>query len=228
MSFPTALVKSNFRVISPLIKKVNNHSLQAGHVPSTVKTAVIRPLLIKPTLDSEVLAIYRPISNLTLLYKVLEKVDAAQFQVYLKQNNLFGKFLSGFHPSHSMKTALVRVTNDLRMTASVGSQSLLILLDLTAVFDTVDPNILLHRLHYTIGLSDSVYNWFSSYLTRRTEHVTLGEAKSLTCNVTCGVPQGSVLGPNLFILYMLPPQPNTQLYLRTNSIPSAALPSSRR
>jgi len=90
------------------------------------------------------------------------------------------------------------------MTAYAGSPTLLILLDLTAAFNTVDRNILLHRLISTIGVSDSVHEWFSSYLTGRTEHVALEEAKSLTQNVTCGVPQGSVLNPTLFILYMLP------------------------
>jgi len=84
-----------------------------------------------------------------------EKVFAAHIQVHLN-NNLFGKFQSGFHPGNSTETALARITNELRMMAGVGSQSLLILLDLTAAFDTVDPNMLLHRLHYTIGLSDSV------------------------------------------------------------------------
>lgn len=103
-----------------------------------------------------------------------------------------------------METALARVTNDLLMTADVGSPSLLILLDLTSEFDTVAHNILLHCLHFTIGLSDSVYNWFSSYLTGRTEHVALGDVKSLTHNITCSVPQDSVLGPIWLILYMIP------------------------
>uniref|UniRef100_A0A3B3TCC0 Reverse transcriptase domain-containing protein n=1 Tax=Paramormyrops kingsleyae TaxID=1676925 RepID=A0A3B3TCC0_9TELE len=122
------------------------------------------------------------------------------------------------------------------MTADTGSPSLLILLDLTASFDTIDHNILLHRLQYSIGLSGNVHNWFTSYLTGRTEHVTLGSAKSHTHNVTCGVPQGSVLGPILFTIYMLPLgniisrhglsfhcyADDIQLYLRTTPITSTA------
>ncbi len=77
------------------------------------------------------------------------------------------------------------------MAADADSPSLLVLLDLTAALDTVDHNILLHNLRHTIILSGSVYNWFSSYFTGRMEYVALGKAKSLTHNVTCGVPQSS-------------------------------------
>lgn len=103
-----------------------------------------------------------------------------------------------------MKNALVRVTNDLLVASDHGSPSLLLLLDLSAAFDTVDHSILLHRLQHFIGLSDTALQWFRSYLTDRAEYVALGEARSRSHTVTCGVPQGSVLGPSLFSIYMLP------------------------
>ena len=117
---------------------------------------------------------------------------------------------------------------------------MLILLDLSAAFDTVDHHILLSRLHTDIGLRHSALDWFISYLADRTEYVSLGSARSRTAPVTCGVPQGSILGPLLFILYMLPLgrvisrhgisfhcyADDTQLYLRTDScstpVPSAS------
>ncbi|KAK5848784.1 hypothetical protein PBY51_008477 [Eleginops maclovinus] len=122
------------------------------------------------------------------------------------------------------------------MAADTGSPPLLTLLDLTAAFDTVDHNI----LQYTIGLSENVHNWFISYVTGRTEYVALGKAKSHTHNVTCGVPLGSVLGPTLFSIYLLPLgnvisrhgisfhcyAEDTQLYLRTTPTSSALLPTS--
>ncbi len=161
--FPTALVKANISAISSLITMIINQSLQSGHVPSALKTAIIRPLLKKPTFDPQTLANYRPISNLPFLSKVLEKVVARHLQDHLKCNNIFEKFQSGFRSAHSTETALVRVTNDLLMTADAGSPSLLVLLDLSAAFDTVDHGILLNRLHHSVGLNNTVLRWFESY-----------------------------------------------------------------
>lgn len=113
-------------------------------------------------------------------------------------------FLKNSSLVSALFTALVRVTNDLRIAADVGSPSLLILFSLSAAFDTVDHDILLNRLHQTTGLADTALNWFKSYLTNRTEYISLGNARSRQHTVTCGVPQGSVLGPILFTIYILP------------------------
>ena len=155
--FPTTLIKSHLSAISPLITKIINLSLNSGHVPSALKAAVIKPLLKNPSLDPEVLANYRPISNLE-------------------------KFQSGFRSAHSTETPLVRVTNNLLMTADAGPPSLLIFLDLTAAFDTIDHLILLKLLNDDIGLSYTPLDWFTSYLSKGTHFVKVQNASS---NMQC-------------------------------------------
>uniref|UniRef100_A0A3B3CPF8 Reverse transcriptase domain-containing protein n=1 Tax=Oryzias melastigma TaxID=30732 RepID=A0A3B3CPF8_ORYME len=100
--------------------------------------------------------------------------------------------------------ALVRVLNDLRSNADMRKVSVLVLLDLSAAFDTVDHPILLSRLHDMVGITGTALNWFKSYLTDRDFIVKLNDFSSEKHRLTCGVPQGSILGPTLFNLYMLP------------------------
>jgi len=106
--------------------------------------------------------------------------------------------------NHSTETALLKILNDFRCNADSQKLTVLVLLDLAAAFDTVDHHILLNRLRNLVGLSGTVFNWFHSYLTDRCFSVSMDTCSSRTHEIRCGVPQGSILGPILFNLYMLP------------------------
>ena len=201
---PSKLLKEVLpEVIDPLLTIINS-SLLLGYVPKTFKLAVIKPLIKKPQLDPKELVNYRPISNLPFLSKILEKVVSSQLYSFLEKNGICEDFQSGFRPYHSTETALLRVTNDLLLSSDRGCISLLVLLDLSAAFDTIDHTILLHRLEHFVGINGSALAWFKSYLYDRHQFVAVNEEVSYRSQVQYGVPQGSVLGPLLFTLYMLP------------------------
>ncbi len=190
-------------IIYPLLAIINS-SLSLGYVPKTFKLAAIKPFINKPQLDPRYLVNYRPISNLPFLSKILEKVVSSQLYSFLEKNGTCEEFQSGFRPYHSTETALIRVTNDLLLSSDRGCISLLVLLDLSAAFDTIDHNILLNRLEHFVGISGSALARFKSYLSDRHQFVAVNEEVSYRSQVQYGLPQGSVLGPLLFTLYMLP------------------------
>ena len=203
-TIPTTFLKEVLDSVIGDILKIVNSSIQSGVFPDSLKTAVVRPLLKKHNLDPSVLGNYRPISNLPFLGKVLEKCIFHQLDVFLQNNEVHNKFQSGFRKGHSTETALVKVINDLRVSADKKNVSVLLLLDLTAAFDTIDHSILIQRLEYWVGLSGTALSWFSSYLTNRSYLVNLAEFDSDKHNISSGIPQGSILGPLLFSLYILP------------------------
>ena len=119
-----------------------NLSLQSANVPDSMKQALVTPLLKKDDLDPEVLKNYRPVSNLSFLSKVLERVVAARLTNYMTINQLHEPMQSAYRACHSTETALVRVQNDILRTLDQGGAAILVLLDLSAAFDTIDHSIL--------------------------------------------------------------------------------------
>lgn len=144
--------------------QIINSSLQNGIFPSSLKHAVVKPLLKKSNLDVSVFNNYRPISNLQFIGKIIEKIVFSQLTDFLTSNNCFDKFQLGFRANHSNETALIKVVNDIRLNTDAGKTSVLVLLELRAAFDTVDHNILLHRLEHWVGFTGIVIKWLKSYL----------------------------------------------------------------
>lgn len=155
----------------------------------------------KPTLDADDLKNYRPISNLTYLSKILEKAVHLQLVNYLDSEDMFSSFQSGYRRFHSCETAITKIHNDLMIMMDKKTNVVLLLLDLSAAFDTINHDLLLNKLVRLYGISDVALNWLKSYLTNRTFKVVVNGASSSYCDLSIGVPQGSILGPLLFILY---------------------------
>jgi Reverse transcriptase (RNA-dependent DNA polymerase) len=179
-----------------------NLSLACGQFPTCFKVAFIKPVIKKPSLPASEPASYRPISNLSIISKLFERLVAKQLVSFLLANQLLPTHQSGFRVGHSTESAITKVLSDRLLAVDNGDTAALVLLDLSAAFDTVDTDtILLERLNTSFGICDSALNWFCSYLTGRRQYVRCGGVCSDTVDFVCGVPQGSVLGPILLILY---------------------------
>ncbi len=200
---PTWLLKKCSSELVPIITCIINLSLSEGTFPEDFKHALVIPLL-KNVLLELILASYRPVSNLQYISKLTEKVVAIQFITFCKENNLLERLQSAYKDGHSIETALVRVHNDLLTAMDRRDCVLLILLDLSAAFDTLDHKLLLERLHTRCGVEGVSLKWFESYLTNRSQSILINGTESEKQNLAYGVPQGSVLGPLLFTIYTAP------------------------
>ena len=123
-----------------------------------------------------------------------------QLNSYLGENDLHEPLQSAYKIFHSTETALLTVTNDIMLSLDKGENVFLVLLDLSAAFDTVNHPFLLARLQKSFGIRGTVLQWFDSYLSQRTQFVNINEANSTVRDLPVGVPQGSVLGPVLYLL----------------------------
>ena len=147
---------------------------------------------------------YRPVSNLTFLSKIIEKTVASRLNTHVMNTGCFPKFQSAYRQCHSTETALLRVHNDIVRLVGQGETVALVLLDLSAAFDTIDKTILIERLSSDFGIRGNALAWFRSYHNDRSMSVKINEVESSHRGVDFGVPQGSILGPILYQLYTAP------------------------
>ena len=200
---PMWILKEHIDILLPTITKIVNLSLATSTFPSQFKSAIVKPFVKKSSLDPENLKNYRPVSNLTFVSKIIEKIVATCLNEHLETYNLFEKYQSAYKKFHGTETAILKVQNDILWKLDNKHAVFLILLDLSAAFDTIDHNILLSRLTST-GVRGLALNWITSYLSCRNQSVSIGNDLSSPADFPFGVPQGSVLGPLFFTIYASP------------------------
>ena len=155
-----------------------NSSLRSSQVPKSMKSAIVTPLLKKSTLDPDILKNYRPVSNLSYISKLLERVVAGRLTDYMTENNLHEHLQSAYKPGHSTETALVKVQNDILTSIDQHGVVILVMLDLSAAFDTIDHDILFSRMENTLGITGQALAWFKSYLSGRTLRIKIDKSFS--------------------------------------------------
>ena len=201
---PTWLLKQCSEQLAPMITNIVNLSLSTSQVPCSMKKALVRPLLKKANLDPERLKNFRPVSNLPTIEKLLEQVVAHRMEEHLQVEDLHDTYQSAYRKHHSTETALVKIHADISEALDQGSLAVLITLDLSAAFDTIDHQILLDRLQDLFGIAGDALKWMASYFKDRAQSVVIGESSSREQRLTSGVPQGSVLGPKCYTMYTKP------------------------
>ena len=195
---------SHLHAIVPILQHIVNLCLTTGDFLISCKSSIVIPLIKKPGLDREMLNNYRPVSNLSFLSKVIEKVISIRILGHILDNNIVDSFQSAYRVGHSCETALLRVYNDIVTTVGKGNGSFLVLLDLSAAFDTIDHDNLFYILDKYVGIGGSVLRLIRSYFSDCTQRVQIDGILSDFASLLCGVPQGSVLGPIKFCLHLLP------------------------
>ena len=197
---PASLIKSMLDLLLPHITKLVNISLKEGSVEG-IKESIIDPLFKAQNLDSELYNSFRLVNNLLFMSKIIERVVSIRMEMHMSDNNLKNPYNYGYKKGECTETLLIKLVDKIFNGFDKKKVSIVMFIDLSAAFDTIDITKLLNLLHNKIGVTDTALRWVSSFLEQRTQRVRVNGTISDPREVFFGVPQGSVLGPFLFVLY---------------------------
>ena len=192
------LIKDMKNTISPILTKIVNKGYETNSFPNSMKNAAIKPIHKKGNIDE--ISNYRPISILPTLSKVFEKAAANQVAPHLESNKLLHKNQHAYRKHHSTITCLVEVLTYVYSLIDKKKPTAIISLDLSKAFDSIDHKLLLKKLS-KLGLGENAVQWINSYLTNRKQITKFKKFKSTEEMVYSGIPQGSIVGPLLFLCY---------------------------
>ena len=195
---PAGMLKDCADYIAVPLRYIVNLSLNTSTVPSAWKEAKIVPIY-KSGASSSV-ENYRPISVLPILSKLLEKAVHTQLSTFLERNNLLNDSQFGYRENRSTDLASALLIDSIRKNGDNGLLTGTLFLDLSKAFDTINHDLIIKKLA-SYGVGNHETNWFSDYLFCRSQTVIVGNQKSSKFNVSCGVPQGSILGPLIFLMF---------------------------
>ena len=197
--FSTSIIKQIITTILSPLTTIFNKSLESGVFPEKLKLAKVTPIYKSD--DKKLLSNYRPISVLPIFSKILEKLMYVRLEKFIEKHNILCENQFGFREKHSTYMALLDICDQITRQLDSKAFSLGIFIDLSKAFDTIDHNILIAKLE-NYGVRGIALNWYKSYLTNRKQCVEIYGNTSTLKSITCGVPQGSILGPLLFLIYI--------------------------